>query len=107
LKKLKPATRKAPKAELYITGGNEIPKVSKLLAKYVEFYEFAQADLSKGYFCASCVYFWEGHDDCAIVYSRGESADGESSDRIAPYAMCDLWKPNWDAIRSKHKLASS
>jgi hypothetical protein len=92
----------APKAELYMPSGeSEIPKISKLLAKYVEFSEFAQADFSKGYFCASCIYFWEGHDDCAIVYSKGESADGETSDRIAPYAMCDLWKPNWDVIRSK------
>jgi len=72
--------------------GTHHEKVSKLLARYVEFSEFKDADLRKGYFCQSCVYFFRGKDECAIVQSSGESADGESSDRIAPYAMCALWK---------------
>ena len=71
----------------------EFDKVGKLLAKYVEFPQFKGADLTKGYFCANCIYFWKGHDDCAIVYSRGESVEGQTSNRIAPYAMCALWKP--------------
>ena len=86
--------------ELYIPD-TELEKESKLIARYVEFSEFSHADTSKGYYCASCVYFWEGHDDCAIVYKKGESADGVSSDRIAPYGMCMLWKPNWELIRGK------
>lgn len=72
--------------------GTQFEKVAKLLARYVEFPEFKNSDKSKGYFCASCVYFFEGQDECAIVQSRGESADGESSSRIAPYGMCSLWK---------------
>jgi len=67
-------------------------KISKLAARYVEFSQFKEADLRKGYFCFSCVYFFRGKDECAIVQSTGESADGESSDRIAPYGMCSLWK---------------
>jgi hypothetical protein len=72
--------------------GTHFEKVSKLLARYVEFSEFQNADTKRGYFCASCVYFFRGRDECAIVQSRGESADGESSTRIAPYGMCALWK---------------
>ncbi|HYB75451.1 MAG TPA: hypothetical protein VEC08_00685 [Nitrososphaerales archaeon] len=72
--------------------GTQFEKIAKLLARYVEFPEFKDADTSKGYFCASCVYFDEGQDECAIVQSKGESADGESSSRIAPYGMCSLWK---------------
>jgi len=72
--------------------GTEFDKVAKLLARYVEFPQFKDADTSKGYFCASCVYFYEGQDECAIVQSKGESADGENSSRIAPYGMCALWK---------------
>ncbi len=81
--------------------GTEYERVSKLIARYIEFPEFQNADLTKGYFCASCIYFYEGHDDCAIVPQKGESADGESSGRIAPYGMCQLWKPNWDVIKGK------
>jgi hypothetical protein len=78
-------------------GSNQIPgtqyeKVAKLLARYVEFSQFKDADLSKGYFCYSCVYFFEGKNECAIVRSEGESADGENSDHIAPHGMCALWK---------------
>ena len=72
--------------------GTHYEKVSKLLARYVEFSEFKDADTKKGYFCQSCVYFFRGRDECAIVQSSGESADGESSDHIAPYGMCALWK---------------
>ena len=72
--------------------GTDFDKVAKLLARYLEFSQFKNADMSKGYYCASCVYFFEGKDECAIVQSKGESADGESSDRIAPYGMCALWK---------------
>ena len=91
----------APKEEEKNIPDTDFEKVSKLVAKYVEFPEFAHADTSTGYFCASCVYFWEGHDDCAIVFRVGESADGQDSDRIAPYGMCALWKPNWEVIRGK------
>jgi hypothetical protein len=83
----------------------EFPKISKLIAKYVEFPEFAHADTSKGYFCASCTFFWEGHDHCAIVLSKGESSDGKNSTIIAPYGMCALWQPNYDVI-SPRKHAS-
>ena len=72
--------------------GTDFEKVVKLLARYVEFSEFKNADTGKGYFCAACVYFFEGKDECAIVQSKGESADGVNSDRIAPYGMCALWK---------------
>lgn len=72
--------------------GTQFSKVDKLLARYVEFKEFAGADTSKGYFCASCLYFNEGKNECAIVRSEGESADGQNSNRIAPYGMCALWK---------------
>lgn len=72
--------------------GSQFEKVDKLLARYVEFKEFSGADTSKGYFCASCVYFLEGKNECAIVESKGESADGVSSDHIAPHGMCALWK---------------
>ena len=72
--------------------GTQYEKVPKLLARYVEFSEFKNADTGKGYFCASCVYFLEGKDECAIVHSKGGSADGQDSDRIAPYGMCALWK---------------
>jgi hypothetical protein len=80
--------------------GTQFDKVPKLLARYVEFSEFKSADTSKGYFCASCVYFFEGKDECAIVQSKGESADGQNSDRIAPYGMCALWK-NPSAMESR------
>jgi hypothetical protein len=72
--------------------GTGYDKVAKLLARYVEFPQFKDADLSKGYFCASCVYFFEGKNECALVRSEGESADGVNSDRIAPHGMCALWK---------------
>jgi hypothetical protein len=72
--------------------GTHYEKISKLAARYVEFSQFKDADTRNGYFCAGCVYFFRGRDECAIVQSRGESADGESSDRIAPYGMCSLWK---------------
>ena len=72
--------------------GTQFEKVAKLLARYIEFPQFRDADLGKGYFCASCVYFLEEKEECAIVQSGGESADGVSSDRIAPYGMCALWK---------------
>ena len=72
--------------------GTDFEKVPKLIARYVEFSEFKEADTSKGYFCAGCVYFFEGKDECAIVLSTGESADGVNSERIAPYGMCALWK---------------
>ncbi|HUI86037.1 MAG TPA: hypothetical protein VLY21_02635 [Nitrososphaerales archaeon] len=72
--------------------GTEFEKVPKLLARYVEFSEFATADTEKGYFCASCVYYFEGEGECAIVQSGGESADGQNSNRIAPHGMCALWK---------------
>ena len=72
--------------------GTQFAKVPKLLARYVEFKEFKDADMDKGYFCASCIYFYEGKNECAIVRSEGESADGQSSDQIAPYGMCALWK---------------
>ncbi|MGP8124317.1 MAG: hypothetical protein ACLQEQ_00370 [Nitrososphaerales archaeon] len=72
--------------------GTDFDKVAKLLARYVEFSEFKNVDTSKGYFCASCIYFFEGNDECAIVQSKGESADGVNSDRIAPHGMCALWK---------------
>jgi hypothetical protein len=79
------------------SGANLIPdtqfeKIAKLLARYVEIPEFKNADTSKGYFCRTCVYFFEGKDECAIVQSGGESADGVNSDTIAPYGMCSLWK---------------
>lgn len=70
----------------------QFEKVAKLLARYVEFSQFRDADLDKGYFCASCVYFFEGKNECAIVQSEGESADGVNSDHIAPHGMCALWK---------------
>ena len=88
------------KQQLYIPD-TEIEKVSKLVSKYIEFREFSHSDTSKGYFCASCIYFWQDHDDCSIVYAKGESSDGADSDRIAPYGMCALWKPNWEVIRKK------
>ena len=72
--------------------GTQFEKVPKLLARYVEFSQFKGSDLSRGYFCSSCVYFFEGKDECALVQSRGESADGETSDHIAPHGMCALWK---------------
>ena len=72
--------------------GTQFSKISKLIARYVEIPQFKAFDTSRGYFCATCVYFMEGEDQCAIVQSRGESADGENSDRIAPYGMCSLWK---------------
>ncbi len=72
--------------------GTQFEKVAKLLARYVEFPQFKGADLSKGYFCSSCVYFNEGSNECAIVQCKGESADGVNSEHIAPYAMCALWK---------------
>ena len=72
--------------------GTQFEKVPKLLARYVEFSQFEDADLSKGYFCASCVYFFEGKNECALVRSAGESADGVNSDHIAPHGMCALWK---------------
>ena len=72
--------------------GTQFEKVAKLLARYVEFSEFKGVDLSRGYFCSSCVYFFEGKGECAIVQSKGESADGVDSDHIAPYGMCALWK---------------
>jgi len=72
--------------------GTQFEKVAKLLARYVEFSQFKNTDLEKGYFCASCVYFYEGKNECAIVQSRGESADGVNSDHIAPHGMCALWK---------------
>jgi len=72
--------------------GTQYDKVAKLLARYVEFHQFKDADLSKGYFCYSCVYFLEDKDECALVQSRGESADGVNSDHIAPHGMCALWK---------------
>ncbi len=78
--------------------GTQFEKVAKLLARYVEFSQFKDADLNAGYFCASCVYFFEGKNECAVVQSRGESADGVDSDRIAPYGMCALWK-NPSAVR--------
>lgn len=71
--------------------GTQFDKIAKLLARYVEFSQFKDADTNKGYFCASCIYFLEGQDECAIVQSKGESADGENSSRIAPYGMCALW----------------
>jgi hypothetical protein len=80
----------------------EFPKIPKLIAKYVEFPEFKNADLTKGYFCASCTFFWEGHDHCAIVLSKGESSDGANSTIIAPYAMCALWQPNYEVINGKN-----
>lgn len=72
--------------------GTQYDKVAKLLARYVEFSQFKGTDLSKGYFCYSCVYFFEGKNECALVQSKGESADGVNSDRIAPHGMCSLWK---------------
>ena len=45
--------------------GTQFEKVTKLLARYIEFSEFKNADTSKGYFCASCVYFFEDKDECA------------------------------------------
>jgi hypothetical protein len=72
--------------------GTKFDKVPKLLARYVEFPQFKAADASKGYFCASCIYFFEGRNECAIVQSKGESADGVNSDHIAPHGMCALWK---------------
>jgi hypothetical protein len=72
--------------------GTAFDKVPKLLARYVQFSQFKGADLDGGYFCSSCVYFYGGKNECAIVASKGESADGENSDHIAPYAMCALWK---------------
>jgi len=72
--------------------GTEFEKVAKLLARYVEFPQFKDADTDKGYFCASCVYFFEGKNECAIVRSKGGSADGVNSEHIAPYGMCALWK---------------
>lgn len=72
--------------------GSQFEKVAKLLARYVEFPQFKDADLSKGYFCGNCVYYFEDKEECAIVQSNGKSADGVTSARIAPYAMCALWK---------------
>ena len=72
--------------------GTQFEKIAKLLARYVEFPAFKDADTSRGYFCASCVYFYEGENACAIVQSKGDSAEGENSSRIAPYGMCSLWK---------------
>ncbi len=72
--------------------GTDFEKTAKLLARYIEFAQFKKADTSKGYFCGSCVYFFEDRNECAIVQSSGDSADGENSDRIAPYGMCALWK---------------
>ncbi len=88
-----------PPHKVELIPDTKLDRVSKLIAKYVEFPQFKNADLKKGYFCANCIYFWEGHDDCAIVCAKGESLDGVSSTRIAPYGMCGLWKPNWDVIR--------
>ena len=79
--------------------GTEYERVSKIIAKYIEYPQFEHAVGRGGFFCATCIYFWEGHDDCAIVTPMGESAEGVNSNRIAPYAMCALWKPNWDVIR--------
>jgi hypothetical protein len=75
----------------YVPGTN-FEKVSKLMARYVEFSKFKSADTSKGYFCGCCVYYFEDKRECAIVQSEGESADGDASDQIAPYGMCALWK---------------
>jgi len=72
--------------------GTQFEKVAKLLARYVEFSQFKTASLSEGYFCASCVYYFEGKNECALVQSKGESADGVNSDHIAPHGMCALWK---------------
>ena len=72
--------------------GTRYDKVAKLLARYVEFPQFKDADLNKGYFCASCVYFLEERNECVIVQSAGESADGVNSDHIAAHGMCALWK---------------
>jgi hypothetical protein len=72
--------------------GTQFEKVPKLLARYIEFSQFKEADFGNGYFCASCVYFFEGKNECAIVQSEGESADGDNSDHIAPHGMCALWK---------------
>jgi hypothetical protein len=73
-------------------------KVSKLAAKYVEYQEFSKTNSSKGFFCGCCVYFSEGSDDCVLVLSKGRSLNGVDSIRIAPYATCALWTPNFDAI---------
>jgi len=72
--------------------GTQYDKIPKLLARYVEFSQFKDANLSKGYFCYSCVYFVEEKNGCALVQSKGESADGVNSDHVAPYGMCALWK---------------
>jgi hypothetical protein len=80
-----------PEESIHIPG-TQYEKVPKLLARYVEFSEFKDADTGKGYFCGSCVYFFDGKDECAIVQSKGESADGQTSDHIAPHGMCALWK---------------
>ena len=79
-------------AESSLIPGTQFGKVPKLLARYIEFPQFKGSDLAKGYFCASCVYFFEGKNECALVQSNGESADGVSSDHIAPHGMCALWK---------------
>ncbi len=69
-------------------------KISKLEARYVEYQAFSEVNISRGFFCGSCVYYISGRNDCSIVFSEGESYDGDSSDRIAPNGMCALWKPN-------------
>lgn len=81
--------------------GTEYLRVSKIIAKYIEYPQFEHAVKDGGFFCATCIYFYEGHDDCAIVSPKGESAEGVNSERIAPYAMCALWYPNWDVIGKK------
>jgi len=78
--------------ESQVIPGTQYEKVAKLLARYVEFPQFKDSDTSKGYFCASCVYFFEAKNECAVVQSKGESADGVNSDHIAPHGMCALWK---------------
>ena len=78
--------------------GTQFDRITKLFARYVEFPQFKEADLSKGYFCQGCVYFLEGKNECAIVQSEGESADGVNSDHIAPHGMCALWK-NPDMVK--------
>jgi hypothetical protein len=52
--------------------GTDFEKVPKLLARYIEFPEFKDADTSRGYFCAACVYFYEEKNECAIVQSTRE-----------------------------------
>jgi len=79
--------------------GTGFEKIPKLLARYIEFREFKNADTSMGYFCGNCVYFSEVKEECAIVKSKGEDCNGKFSKVIAPFGYCSLWAPNRSIVK--------